>query len=366
MKGGASNHGRRGASRSAARMLLTGRALVLVFGPEDGQQDFREEPYHASGAERNRAECRFVERRVEHEGRAIEPRAAACLPSGRTNVYDGACAWARFRAWAPSACGVVGSQELIGRLIPITGDPIERRSVDLRVVFRKNSAELGGSAVAQLRELGEALVSEVLREVPIGIYGHTDTGGPADFNQDLSERRAQAVAAWLREHFDIPEARYREVRGYGEERPRGDLSPADPAQRRVEIVTFHDLASDAEREVWRVRTHPRRPHRRKRGRPNPAETKETVSSSPFRVPGKPALPRGKQVAKGKRRRVASPPSNDPGGSPASPEIAHFPGKVHSENRTIRFQSVWAVESSPQRPVSVRPPRCRVRCRFADG
>ena len=194
--GGPSNHGRRRASRPAARMLLTGLALALVFG--------------------------------------IGP----LQPAGSAGT-------------APAMAGsepVVGSQELIGRLIPITGDPLKRRSVDLRVVFRKNSAGLGENAVAQLRELGEALVSEVLREVPIGIYGHTDTGGPADFNQNLSERRAQAVAAWLREHFDIPGARYREVRGYGEERPRGNLSPADPAQRRVEIVTFHDLASDAERE----------------------------------------------------------------------------------------------------------------------
>ncbi len=134
---------------------------------------------------------------------------------------------------------VVGRDTLIGKLIPITGDPLERRSVDLRIEFGKNSAEIGEGATAQLRELGEALVSEVLREVPVGVYGHTDTGGPADFNRELSERRAQAVATYLREHFALAEARFREVRGYGEERPRSDLPPTAPAQRRVEIVTFH-------------------------------------------------------------------------------------------------------------------------------
>ena len=136
---------------------------------------------------------------------------------------------------------VVGRDTLIGKLIPITGDPLERRSVDLRIEFRKNSAEIGEGALAQLRELGAALVSEALRDVPVGIYGHTDTGGPADYNRELSERRAQAVAAYLREHFALAEERFREVRGYGEERPRSDLPPTAPAQRRVEIVTFHPL-----------------------------------------------------------------------------------------------------------------------------
>ena len=136
---------------------------------------------------------------------------------------------------------VVSKDELVGKLIPITGDPLERRSVDLRVEFGKNSAEVGEDATAQLRELGAALVSDALRDLPVGVYGHTDTGGPADFNQSLSERRAKAVAAYLREHFAMAGGRFREVQGYGEERPRADLPPTDPAQRRVEIVTFHPL-----------------------------------------------------------------------------------------------------------------------------
>ena len=139
---------------------------------------------------------------------------------------------------------VIGREVLIGKLVPITGDPLEARSVDLRVEFRRNSAELTESAVAQLRELGEALVAEALRDVPLGLYGHTDTSGPAEFNRELSERRAQAVAAYLRGQFGIAETRFREVRGYGEERPRQDLRPDAPAQRRVEIVTFHALSDE--------------------------------------------------------------------------------------------------------------------------
>lgn len=139
---------------------------------------------------------------------------------------------------------VLGREAIIGKLIPITGDPIEIRSLDLRVEFRINSADLTEGAVVQLRELGAALVAEALRGAAVGVYGHTDTSGRAQYNQALSERRAQAVAGFLREHFGIADARFREVRGYGEERLRDDLPPDSPAQRRVEIVSFHEIASD--------------------------------------------------------------------------------------------------------------------------
>ena len=139
---------------------------------------------------------------------------------------------------------VLGREAIIGKLISITGDPLEIRSLDLRVEFRINSADLTEGAAAQLRELGAALISEALRGAAVGVYGHTDTSGRAQYNQALSERRAQAVAEFLREHFAIAGTRFREVRGYGEERLRDDLPPDAPAQRRVEIVSFHEVASD--------------------------------------------------------------------------------------------------------------------------
>ena len=142
--------------------------------------------------------------------------------------------------WAVDGEPIVGSETLIGTLIPITGDPIETRSVELRIEFHRNSARITEQAEAQLRELGVALTSDALRDSGLAVYGHTDTTGPADYNRRLSEHRAQAVAAFLREHFAIGDPRFREVRGYGEERPRADLPLAAAAQRRVEIVVFHE------------------------------------------------------------------------------------------------------------------------------
>ena len=151
-----------------------------------------------------------------------------------------------FPAGAADEVPIVGSESLIGELIPITGDPIEIRSVDLRIEFHRNSAEITERAEAQLRELGTALTSEALREADLALYGHTDSSGPADYNQALSERRTQAVAAFLLAHFAIGEERLREVRGYGESQPRQDLAPGAAAQRRVEIVTFHERPPESE------------------------------------------------------------------------------------------------------------------------
>ena len=57
---------------------------------------------------------------------------------------------------ATSEDRVLGREAIIGKLIPITGDPLETRSLDLRVEFRINSADLTEAAAAQLRELGAA------------------------------------------------------------------------------------------------------------------------------------------------------------------------------------------------------------------
>jgi len=142
-------------------------------------------------------------------------------------------------AW--SAADVVGRDRLIGKLIPITGDP--SRSVDLRVEFAVNSADLTDQSIAQLNELGAALASPELHGLDVGIYGHTDASGPADYNQKLSERRAQAVATFLVEHFGIEESRL-EVRGYGEERLLDTLDPTSSKHRRVEIVTSRPVRAD--------------------------------------------------------------------------------------------------------------------------
>ena len=70
----------------------------------------------------------------------------------------------------------------------------------------------------------------------MSIEGHTDSQGPDAYNQDLSERRAQAVVDYLVGQ-GINAARLGAV-GYGENLPIGDIDTADgrAMNRRIEFT----------------------------------------------------------------------------------------------------------------------------------
>jgi len=69
----------------------------------------------------------------------------------------------------------------------------------------------------------------------ISVYGYTDDIGTADYNQKLSERRAQAVRDYLAESGVDP--KIITSKGYGKSDPRspGDSAAAHATNRRVEI-----------------------------------------------------------------------------------------------------------------------------------
>jgi OOP family OmpA-OmpF porin len=79
---------------------------------------------------------------------------------------------------------------------------------------------------------------EILKRNPdliIEIAGHTDSQGGDDYNQGLSERRAQAVLDYFVSHGVNPGNIT--VRGYGESEPVADNSTREgrAANRRVEL-----------------------------------------------------------------------------------------------------------------------------------
>ncbi len=139
----------------------------------------------------------------------------------------------------------VDRQELTDRLVPVTGE--EQRSVDLRVPFAVNSAELTARARQQLDELGAALGGDRLRSYDVGVYGHTDASGRAAYNQQLSERRAGAVVRYLVQGLGLEPARFRHA-GYGEDRLLAGMPANSSRHRRVEIVVFAQAAPSAMEE----------------------------------------------------------------------------------------------------------------------
>jgi OOP family OmpA-OmpF porin len=83
-------------------------------------------------------------------------------------------------------------------------------------------------------------VADFLKEFPdktATIEGHTDNIASDDYNQKLSEERANAIRQYLIEKFGIEESRLTAV-GYGETKPIADNDTEEGRQknRRVEVV----------------------------------------------------------------------------------------------------------------------------------
>ena len=106
---------------------------------------------------------------------------------------------------------------------------------ELVVNFEFDSAEVRSRFYGDIEELGELMQEH--SDVSIEIGGHTDLIGPEDYNQGLSERRAQAVKDVLVERFDISADRI-STRGYGMRRPIVDeiSLEANPRNRRIEAT----------------------------------------------------------------------------------------------------------------------------------
>ena len=70
-------------------------------------------------------------------------------------------------------------------------------SVNLNIPFELNSSALKPQASEQLKQLELALTSDALGKNRFMVAGHTDAKGSAQYNKQLSLRRAQAVKQFL-------------------------------------------------------------------------------------------------------------------------------------------------------------------------
>jgi photosystem I P700 chlorophyll a apoprotein A2 len=109
------------------------------------------------------------------------------------------------------------------------------------VLFDFNQAELKADAATTLAEIAEVVA--FYGEAPVSIRGHTDDVGDEAYNDDLSRRRATAVAEELASTHGIDRARL-DVVGLGEREPVAPNARADGSDdpegrqqnRRVEVV----------------------------------------------------------------------------------------------------------------------------------
>ena len=112
------------------------------------------------------------------------------------------------------------------------------QSVNLNIPFEHNSSALMPQATAQLKELELALSSASLGKDKFLVAGHTDAKGSAQYNKQLSLKRAEAVKRFLIAK-GMDAGRLTTV-GYGSEKLLAPDRPEDPSNRRVEI---RDLGS---------------------------------------------------------------------------------------------------------------------------
>lgn len=104
------------------------------------------------------------------------------------------------------------------------------------MMFDFDSAVLKPGAYSEIGRVADILVR--YPQTNIRVEGHTDTKGPEDYNQKLSEKRAEAVKdALVQKH--VSPARITTI-GYGESQP---VSSNDALNRRVNIVIIPIRAS---------------------------------------------------------------------------------------------------------------------------
>lgn len=113
------------------------------------------------------------------------------------------------------------------------GGPAEL-SLMVEISFEFDSAKLTPQARQKLNAVAASLSGPELSGVQLTLEGHTDASGSADYNLRLSQRRANAVVAYLTLH-GVSRDRLRAA-GYGEYRLLPEYAPTDDRQRRVEIV----------------------------------------------------------------------------------------------------------------------------------
>ncbi len=119
-----------------------------------------------------------------------------------------------------------------------------RPKIDLEITFDYNSADIGARAQPAVQALGKALSSDDLKGSTFVVAGHTDAVGSEAYNQDLSERRADAIKRYLTDKYGIAGADLVTV-GYGKSKPKNPAAPMDPSNRRVQVVTMANRTTAA-------------------------------------------------------------------------------------------------------------------------
>jgi len=115
----------------------------------------------------------------------------------------------------------------------------DKPNIDLEITFDYNSADISAKSLASVQALGRALTNPDLKGSTFIVAGHTDAAGGEGYNQDLSERRADAIKRYLMQNYGIAAADLVTV-GYGKSKLKDPNQPLAEVNRRVQVVNMED------------------------------------------------------------------------------------------------------------------------------
>ena len=113
----------------------------------------------------------------------------------------------------------------------------DKPKIDLEINFDYNSADISAKSLPSVQALGRALASSDLKGSTFVVAGHTDAAGGEGYNQDLSERRADAIKRYLVDKYGINGSDLVTV-GYGKSQLKDPNQPMAEANRRVQVVNM--------------------------------------------------------------------------------------------------------------------------------
>jgi len=118
----------------------------------------------------------------------------------------------------------------------------DKPKIDLEINFDYNSAQISAKSLESVEALGRALSNAELKGSTFVVAGHTDAAGGEGYNQDLSERRADAIKRQLVEKYGINGTDLVTV-GYGKSKLKDPAQPMAEANRRVQVVNMENKAT---------------------------------------------------------------------------------------------------------------------------
>ena len=118
----------------------------------------------------------------------------------------------------------------------------DKPKIDLEINFDYNSADISAKSLPSVQALGKALTNPDLKGSTFVVAGHTDAAGGESYNQDLSERRADAIKKYLTDRYGIAGSDLVSV-GYGKSKLKDPANPMSDANRRVQVVNMENKAT---------------------------------------------------------------------------------------------------------------------------